>query len=157
MGQHPSPVVFLHLLGHQPAVLTLTAALVNAAPTGDIAGQGLTFATASAILTVSVPHMPRAAQTLDTADPHLNTVTTHLILATGLHLLSHLPATQTLTVVSVSAAQTGDTAEWGPTFVISANLTMTAHLTNPAVLDGDTVDQDQTTVRRQHRLPRMKI
>ena len=90
------PAVFLHLLGHQPAILMLTAALVNAAPTGDIAGQGLTFATASAILTVSVPHMPRAAQTLDTADPHLNTVTIHLILATGPHLLSHLPATQTL-------------------------------------------------------------
>ena len=157
MGQHPSPAVFLHLLGHQPAILTLTAELGNVAPTGDIAGQGLTFATASAILTVSVPHMPRAAQTLDTVDPHLNTVTTHLILATGLHLLSHLPATQILTVVSVSAAQTGDTAEWGPTFVISANLTMTAHLTNPAVLDGDTVDQDQTTVRPQQRLPRMKL
>ena len=113
---------------------------MNAAPTGDIVGQGLTFATASAILTVSVPHMPRVAQSLDTVDPHPNTATIHLLLATGLHLLSHQPATQILTVVSVSAAQTGDTVEWGPTFVISANLTMIAHLTNPAVLDGDTVD-----------------
>ena len=111
MGRHPSLAVFLHLLGHQPVILMLTAALVNAAPTGDIAGQGLTFATASAILTVSVPHMPRVAQSLDTVDPHPNTATIHLLLATGLHLLSHQPATQTLTVVSVSAAQTGDIAE----------------------------------------------
>jgi len=157
MGQHLSPAVFLHLLSHQPVILTLTAELGNVAPTGDIADQGLTFATASAILTVSVPHMPRAAQSLDTADPHLNTVTIHLLLATGLHLLSHQPATQILTVVSVSAAQTGDTAEWGLTFVISANQTMIAHLTNPAVLDGDIVDQDQTTVRPQQRLPKMKL
>merc|ERR1719385_519178 len=89
MGQHLSQAVFLHLLGHQPAILMLTAALMNAAPTGDIVGQGLTFATASAILTVSVPHMPRVAQSLDTVDPHLNTATIHLLLATGLHLLSH--------------------------------------------------------------------
>jgi len=52
----------------------LTAALMNAAPTGDIVGQGLTFATASAILTVSVPHMPRAAQSLDTVDQDQTTV-----------------------------------------------------------------------------------
>ena len=122
---------------------------MNAAPTGDIVGQGLTFATASAILTASVPHMPRVAQSLDTAVPHLNTVTIHLLLATGLHLLSHQPATQTLTVVSGNAAQTGDTVEWGPTFATSANQMLIAHLTNPAALGGDIVDLDQTTVRQQ--------
>ena len=105
----------------------------------------------------AVLHMPLVAQSLDTVDPHPNTATIHMLLATGLHLLSHQPATQTLTVVSVSAAQTGDTVEWGPTFVISANQTMIAHLTNPAVLDGDIADQDQTTVRPQQRLPKMKL